>query len=242
MAIRRKRSDSGVPGAAWLVTFADLMTLLLSFFVLLLSMSSMDKSILRDVVSHFVGDMGLAPKKGAGRITTKFEFMDQVIANPAEALNDPQRIKDILFPDEVLPEGMARSTLDENLQVLVRPEGIALVLSDGLLFETGESALKDDSRKLLAEFSLFLASVTMPINVSGYTDNVPSSGTDNYALSAQRAMSVLSFFLEQGFDPRRFSVSAYADAFPLGDNDTPEGRARNRRVEILLKTNGRTYL
>lgn len=242
MAIRRKRSDSGGTGATWLVTFADLMTLLLSFFVLLLSMSSMDKSILRDVVSHFVGDMGLAPKKGAGRIATKFEFMDRVIANPADVLNDPQRIKDLLFPDEVLPEGMARSTLDENLQVLLRPEGIALVLSDGLLFETGESALKDDSRKLLAEFALFLASVSTPVNVSGYTDNVPSSGTDNYALSAQRAMSVLSFFLEQGFDPRRFSVSAYADAFPLGDNDTPEGRARNRRVEILLKTTGRTYL
>jgi len=242
MAIRRKRSDSADSSATWLVTFADLMTLLLSFFVLLLSMSSMDKSILRDVVSHFVGDMGLAPKKGAGRITTKFEFMDRVIANPAEALDNPQRIKDLLFPDEILPEGMARSTLDENLQVLVRPEGIALVLSDGLLFDTGESALKEDSRKLLAEFARFLASVTMPVNVSGYTDNVPSSRTDNYTLSAQRAMSVLSFFLQQGFDPRRFSVSAYADAFPLGDNDTPEGRAKNRRVEILLKTTSRTYL
>ena len=242
MAIRRKRSDSADSSATWLVTFADLMTLLLSFFVLLLSMSSMDKSILRDVVSHFVGDMGLAPKKGAGRITTKFEFMDRVIANPAEALDNPQRIKDLLFPDEILPEGMTRSTLDENLQVLVRPEGIALVLSDGLLFDTGESALKEDSRKLLAEFARFLASVTMPVNVSGYTDNVPSSRTDNYTLSAQRAMSVLSFFLQQGFDPRRFSVSAYADAFPLGDNDTPEGRAKNRRVEILLKTTSRTYL
>jgi chemotaxis protein MotB len=242
MAIRRKRSDSADSSATWLVTFADLMTLLLSFFVLLLSMSSMDKSILRDVVSHFVGDMGLAPKKGAGRITTKFEFMDRVIANPAEALDNPQRIKDLLFPDEILPEGMTRSTLDENLQVLVRPEGIALVLSDGLLFDTGESAFKEDSRKLLAEFARFLASVTMPVNVSGYTDNVPSSRTDNYTLSAQRAMSVLSFFLQQGFDPRRFSVSAYADAFPLGDNDTPEGRAKNRRVEILLKTTSRTYL
>ena len=137
---------------------------------------------------------------------------------------------------------MARSTLDENLQVLLRPEGIALVLSDGLLFESGESALKEDSRKLLSEFALFLASVTMPVNVSGYTDNVPSGRKDNYALSAERAMSVLSFFLQQGFDPRRFSVSAYGEAFPLGDNTTPEGRASNRRVEILLKTSGRTYL
>jgi chemotaxis protein MotB len=242
MARRKKRAGLESPGASWMVTFADLMTLLLSFFVLLLSMSSMDKSILRDVVSHFVGDMGLAPKKGAGRLTTKFEFMNRIIENPAEALHDPQRIKDLLFPDEVLPEGMARSTLDENLQILVRPEGIALVLSDGMLFGVGESALTEDSRKLLSEFAQFLASVTMPVNVAGYTDNVPAGQKDNYMLSSERAMSVLTFFLQQGFDPRRFSVSAYGEAFPLGDNATPEGRAKNRRVEILLKTTGRTYL
>ncbi|ACU90812.1 OmpA/MotB family protein [Desulfomicrobium baculatum] len=242
MARRKKRAELESPGASWMVTFADLMTLLLSFFVLLLSMSSMDKSILRDVVSHFVGDMGLAPKKGAGRLTTKFEFMNRIIENPAEALHDPQRIKDLLFPDEVLPEGMARSTLNENLQILVRPEGIALVLSDGMLFGVGESALTEDSRKLLSEFAQFLASVTMPVNVAGYTDNIPAGQKDNYMLSSERAMSVLTFFLQQGFDPRRFSVSAYGEAFPLGDNATPEGRAKNRRVEILLKTTGRTYL
>jgi chemotaxis protein MotB len=242
MARRKKRAGLEPPAASWMVTFADLMTLLLSFFVLLLSMSSMDKSILRDVVSHFVGDMGLAPKKGAGRLTTKFEFMNRIIENPAEALHDPQRIKDLLFPDEALPEGMARSTLDENLQILVRPEGIALVLSDGLLFGVGESALTEGSRKLLSEFAQFLASVTMPVNVAGYTDNVPAGQKDNYMLSAERAVSVLTFFLQQGFDPRRFSVSAYGEAFPLGDNDTPEGRAKNRRVEILLKTTGKTYL
>ena len=242
MARRKKRTEAESPGGSWMVTFADLMTLLLSFFVLLLSMSSMDKSILRDVVSHFVGDMGLAPKKGAGRLTTKFEFMNRIIENPAEALHDPQRIKDLLFPDEVLPESMARSTLDENLQILVRPEGIALVLSDGLLFAVGESALTEDSRKLLSEFAQFLASVTMPVNVAGYTDNIPAGQKDNYMLSSERAMSVLTFFLQQGFDPRRFSVSAYGEAFPLGDNATPEGRAKNRRVEILLKTTGKTYL
>jgi chemotaxis protein MotB len=55
-------------------------------------------------------------------------------------------------------------------------------------------------------------------------------------------MAVLAFFLQTGFDPGRFSVSAYGEAFPLGDNGTPEGRAKNRRVEILLKTTGRTYL
>lgn len=230
------------PEQTWLLTFADMMTLLLCFFVMLLSMSSMDFSIIHEVGSSFLGNMGLAPKKGAGKIPTRFEFVQEVIDNPIEAIHNPQRIKDLLFPDEVLPEGMARSTLNDNLQVLVRPEGLALVLSDGLLFGTGKSELGEDSRKLLSEFAKFLASSSMPVNVSGYTDNVAGKEKDNYALSAERAMAVLSFFLEFGFGPERFSVSAYGESYPLADNTTPEGRAKNRRVEILLKTMGRTYL
>jgi chemotaxis protein MotB len=242
VALKRKPYRRTVQGAAWMVTFADMVTLLLAFFVLLLSMSSMDRSVLRDVVSNFAGDMGLAPKKGAGRIPTRFSLVQEAIENPADVLDNPQRIKDLLFPDEVLPEGMSRSTLAANLEILARPDGLALVLSDGLLFETGGSELGEASRKLLDEFARFLATTTMPVNVAGYTDNIPGGTKDNYVLSSERAMAVLGFFLQKGFDPGRFSVSAYGEAFPLGDNATPEGRARNRRVEILLKTTGRTYL
>lgn len=242
MARRRRPAPRMAPGSSWMVTFADMVTLLLAFFVMLLSMSSMDRSVLREVASHFVGDMGLAMKKGAGRIPERYTLVQMAIENPAEVLENPQRIKDLLFPDEVLPEGMSRSTLNENLQILARPEGLALVLSDGLLFGSGGSELSEGSRKLLAEFGRFLATTTMPVNVAGYTDNVPGTSKDNYALSAERAMAVLGFFLQTGFDPGRFSVSAYGEAFPLGDNATPEGRSRNRRVEILLKTTGRTYL
>jgi len=242
MPLKRRRRDEAGPGMAWMVTFADMVTLLLSFFVLLLSMSSMDRSILRDVVSNFLGDVGLAPKKGAGRMQTRFEIIQELVESPLEVLHNPQRFKDLLFPDDVLPEGMARSTLEKNLQVLVRPEGVALVLSDGLLFPSGGSELDDDARTLLSGFRSFLASTTMPVNIAGYTDNVPGTRKDNYALSMERALAVLSVFLDGGFSPGRFSVSAYGEAFPLGDNGTPEGRAKNRRVEILLKTSGRTYL
>ncbi len=239
---KRATSTSHGPAMVWMITFTDLMTLLLTFFVLLLSMSSMDRSILHDVTSHFLGDMGLAPKKGAGRIPAQFEIMSNVLVDPVEALHNPQRIKDLLFPDEALPEGMARSTLEENLQVLVRPEGVALVLSDELLFETGQSDLRPEARKLLSGFGAFLASVPVPVNVAGYTDNIPGIRKDNHVLSGERAMSVLTYFLEFGFEPRRFSVSAYGELFPVADNTTPEGRAKNRRVEILLKTTGITYL
>lgn len=242
MARKKKKAESAGAGMGWLITFADLVTLLLTFFVLLLSMATMDRSVLREIVVSVVGVEGLAPRKGAGKVPAKFEFIEQVIENPADMFQHTQRMKDVLFPDEVLPDGMARSTLDQNLEILLRPEGIALVLSDDLLFTTGQSELAEEKKRMLAEFAAFLAAVPMPVNVAGYTDNVPGRTKDNYTLSAERAMAVLTFFLEFGFDPERFSVSAYGEAFPLADNASPEGRAKNRRVEILLKTTGRTYL
>jgi chemotaxis protein MotB len=238
---RKKTKDSGV-GRGWLITFADLVTLLLTFFVLLLSMATLDRSILREIAVSIVGAEGLSPSKGAGKIPAKFQFVEQEIEKPTTVFQHLHRIKDILFPDEVLPEGMARSTLEQNLEILQRPEGVALVLSDDLLFATAESELQEENKKVLSEFALFLATVPMPVNISGYTDNVPGGIKDNYTLSAERALSVLTYFLEFGFAPERFSVSAYGEKFPLADNATPEGRAKNRRVEILLKTTGRTYL
>ncbi len=226
----------------WLLTFTDMMTLLLTFFVLLLSMSTMDRSILRDVAVSLVGDEGLAPQKGAGKVPDRFEFIARILEEPVQVFENHRRIKDILFPDEVLPKNMTRGSLLNNLEILVRPEGVAIVLSEELLFRSGESALDAESAKLLSEFVTFLGSVPMPINIAGYTDNVSGGAKDNYVLSSERAMSVLAFFLEQGFSPERFSVSAYGPAFPLAENTTPEGRAKNRRVEILLKTTGRTYL
>ncbi len=242
MAREKKEEESSGAGMGWLVTFADLMTLLLTFFVLLLSMASMDRSIMREIAVSLVGDEGLAPIKGAGKVPVQFEFIKQTLDDQGKIFENHQRLKDTLFPDEVLPKDMTRSALLNNLEVLARPEGVAVALSEGLLFQSGQSSLSEDSKKLLSEFVAFLASSPVPVNIAGYTDDVPGGIKDNLALSAERAMAVLAFFLDQGFEPERFSVSAYGPAFPLAENTTPEGRAKNRRVEILLKTMGRTYL
>ncbi|NCD24465.1 MAG: flagellar motor protein MotB [Deltaproteobacteria bacterium] len=239
---REKKEESSGAGMGWLVTFADLMTLLLTFFVLLLSMATMDRSIMREIAVSLVGDEGLAPSKGAGKVPAKFEFIEQTLQDQEKIFENHQRLKDTLFPDEVLPKDMPRNALLNNLEVLARPEGVAIVLSEGLLFQSGQSELNESSKKLLSEFVAFLASYPVPVNIAGYTDNVPGGAKDNYVLSAERAMAVLTFFLEQGFEPERFSVSAYGPDFPLAENNSPEGRAKNRRVEILLKTTGRTYL
>jgi chemotaxis protein MotB len=232
----RKRKSSPAPaGDGWLVTFGDLVTLLLTFFVLLLSMSSMDRSVLTRI-TFFADDVGFLTNRSAGRIPQRVKLVIEALDKPWEVLEKQKRIKDLLFPDDELPPEISRSTLEQNLQVLARPEGVALVLTDALLFPPGGSQLTETARRLLAPVVEVLLFMPAPVNVAGYTDDVGGDGEANYVLSGERALSVLEYFLSHGLPPERFSVAGYGPAWPIADNATEAGRAQNRRVEILLKT------
>lgn len=232
---RKKKKGGGVAGDGWLVTFGDLVTLLLTFFVLLLSMSSMDKSILTKI-TFFAEDLGALSIKSAGRVPQRIKLIIDALEKPWEILEKQERLKDLLFPDDVIPPEINRATLMDNLEVLQRPEGVALVLTDKLLFPSGGAELNPAAHQLLAVVGEVLQFMTAPVNISGYTDDAGGQAEFNYVLSGQRALAVLKSFLSQGLPDERFSVSGYGPNWPLADNASPEGRARNRRVEILLKT------
>ena len=233
---KKKKKDEGGPVAMWLVTFSDLVTLLLTFFVLLLSMSSMDQSFITSVTLH-TSDLGFLTYRGAGRVSVDVRTIMEMIDRPWEVLEKQNRIKDLLFPNQELPPDISRSTLDENLKILAKPDGVALVLTDKLLFPLGGYELDDSAKTLLKLMVPLIDYTAAPVNVSGFTDNLPGRKVDNLDLSAMRAMAVLEFFLSQGIEEKRFSISAYGPYDPVADNSTPEGRAQNRRVEIFLKTN-----
>lgn len=232
---RKKKKSPGVAGDGWLVTFGDLVTLLLTFFVLLLSMSSMDRSVVTKI-TFFSDDLGQMGVRSAGRLPQRVKMIIQALEKPWEILDKQERLKDMLFPDDVVPPEISRSTLMENLQILQRPEGVALVLTDKLLFPPGGSELNPAAKQLLSVVAEVLGFMEAPINVSGYSDGVGGGSEANFRLSGDRALSVLGFFLELGLPNERFSLSGYGPNWALGDNSTEEGRAQNRRVEILLKT------
>ncbi len=235
MPPRARQRKSGLPPASWILTFSDLMTLLLTFFVLLLTMSTMDRSFLTRV-TVFASDVSIMTPRAAGRIPTTIQIVVELLENPREAIRKQQRIKDLLFPDDIMPSQIDRALLEENLQILARDEGVALVLSDKLLFETGQVKLKDSALPILERIAYVLAFMTAPVNVAGHSDLVGGRKDGNYAISADRAMGVLQFFQQYGLDSRRLSVSAYGPDQPLIDWDGPAGLNRNRRVEILVKT------
>ena len=235
MARKQKKSGGGGGGASWMVTFSDLMTLLLTFFVLLLTMSSMDRSILTKL-TLFTKDLGYMTYKGSGRIPTRVKLLTELLERPWELLDKQERIKDLLFPDDVIPPDINRSTLMENVQVLARPEGAALVLSDRVLFERGGWELSERAKVLLGQVVQVLSYTNAPVNVSGYTDEDPVGNVDQFDLSARRSMSVLEYFLEGGQPADRFTVSGYGPNWPLDQPGLEADPVKNRRVEILLKT------
>ncbi len=242
---RRKGKESSKPDSqGWLVTFSDLVTLLLTFFVLLLSMSTLDKKIVTLAFSHFSEKVAFLSDVESGKIPSEIRLVKETLEKPWEMLEKKKQIKDLLFPDQSLPAGISRSTLERNLQILQRPEGVALVLSDQLLFHSGSSELRADADALLDRIRTLLLTLPAPVNVSGHTDSTGGPEVDNYELSAARAEAVLRYLVQRKLDPDRFSLSAYGPDNPIASNQSPEGRQKNRRVEILLKTKpySKTYL
>lgn len=226
-----------------MITFSDMMTLLLTFFVLLLSMSSMDQSIIEQISTVFRDRIAFMSTKSSGRVDKRLQLVKENIEKPWEILEKKKLIKDLLFPDTALPREINKSTLEENLEILVRPEGVALVLTDKLLFPLGETELNPAAKQILEQVGELTRIWPAPVNVSGYTDDIPSTERGNLYISGERAMSVLDFFLQDmNLDPERFSVSAYGPNFPIASNDTPEGRAKNRRVEVLFKNAPHSYM
>ncbi|BCS89366.1 OmpA/MotB family protein [Pseudodesulfovibrio sediminis] len=232
---KKKKDEPCPPLALWLVTFSDLMTLLLTFFVLLLTMASMDNAILT-TVTLTTADLGLLEKRGSGRVNVKERMIIDLMEKPWEVLEKKQRIKDLLFPDDELPEEIEKAQLDENLEVLAKQDGVALVFTDKILFIEGSAELSTKGQFLIGRLVPMMTETTAPINVAGYTD--AAEGAQNpYELSGDRALSVLSFMVGKGVPNKRFSLSAYGNDVPvMNEFGKPVPSAMNRRVEILLKT------
>jgi chemotaxis protein MotB len=235
MARRRKK---GGHGAAWLITFSDLMTLLLTFFVLLLSMASMDTTLLTRISAHMRG-LAHIPLTGPGREPERIEIITKVLKEPQNILEKRKRLKDLLFPRDLLPKELSQGDLEKNLSILEHPEGVVIVLTEGLLFAEGTSRLDEKGKKLLDLLTPVIYRVNADLNISGHSGAAAEAGEEGYNLSFLRAAVVLEHFLHAEIPPDRFSVSGYGPDKPLSSNADGEEWEKNRRVEILVKTTPR---
>lgn len=225
---RKRRKPDDINPNAWMDTYADTITLLLTFFILLYSFSTTDNEKLRLIAAALKGQVSGVPMK----LEDVPDITDQDIEQGIGEKSPYQ----ILLED--IQEIIDKNGLTETVKIREEDAGVVLQLSESILFDLGKSDLKADSTPILEVISGLIPSIENEIMVQGHTDNIPiSSGTyeSNWELSTSRAVNVVKYFIEtKGFDPTRFSATGYGEYRPLVDNTTEENRAINRRVDILI--------
>jgi len=125
----------------------------------------------------------------------------------------------------------------QGVNVKTEPRGVVVTFADAVLFGSGSADLKPEIAGVLEKVAKLLSTTPGKFTVEGHTDNVPISSSkyaSNWELSTARAASMVHFFIDKGLDPSKFAVAGYAEFRPLDTNATEEGRAKNRRVELVI--------
>jgi len=220
---------------AWLAAFGDLMSLLLCFFVLLLSMSSMDAKKVSEAIGSLSGAMsvlegGTKTEISKKRIqeSTPIESQDET----SEAVNRVQQA--VSEANEMMQKGKGPAVSLDDAE-----DGFVIKLPAALLFKSGSASIENqDALLFLKRIALIIEELpkTIDVSVQGHTDDQGPGGKsvykDNWELSSARAISVLQELLLDGVEAKRISAAGFAQYRPLATNATPSGREKNRRVEL----------
>lgn len=240
----RRRSETVVErdeSKRYLESYADLMSLLLVFFILLFAFGQEDLARFRLLSSSLrAAFSGVTVFSGGMGIGDGFDAsgMSEPGTNLVNFSALPTRTQDFMRFNTTLTEYANTTGIAEQIAVNVGEEGIYISLSSALLFPSGSVELTDPGRMTLATLSRLLNELPNHIRVEAHTDDTATLSViypTNWELSAARAVSVVRYMQDAGnVDPRRLSAVGMAEFRPLYPNDTPEYRALNRRADILI--------
>jgi chemotaxis protein MotB len=224
----------------WIVTYSDLMTLLLVFFILLFSISNLNKKKFESVLESI--RVSLNSKMSPLAMMEVLEVPETLDKNiQIDELTGLSSRKERIEKD--IKSYISRHNIQDNVSVSILDDKIVIQIRGTALFDSGDAVLKDDAEPVLNELvNVFEAYNDYSINIKGHTDNLPISTLkypSNWELSAIRATNVLRYFIAKGINPSRLTATGYGSLMPLRPNTTPENRAANRRVEFVLEKKGR---
>ena len=214
-----KAGEEGSP--AWMATFADMMSLLLTFFILMYAIASQNTArVLHEVLG--------IEEKSLGVIDLIDKITIQKSLQELTGLNNPNILDDM----DDIAEDSAMAVDTNEAKVVVRVPGASL-------FKPGQADLQLTGRPVLdGVIAVVRKYPDYKIHIQGHTDDDPISTErfpTNWELSAARATAVLRYFFDKGVEPEKMTATGYADTFPLASNDTDQGRSLNRRVEFVLE-------
>ncbi len=234
MSRRNRRStqdDEPQDSKEWMNTYADLMSLLLTFFVMVFALSTIDSSKYNNAMQSIQSYLGMNDGQNNQIIDTQLGTQ----GNSGFSNSDSEDIGDV-YQD--IREYVNDNKLNNEIQVSINERGVLIRFVDTALFDTGKADIKPEAEKILLNVGEIMKKANKPIRVEGHTDNVPihnSKYPTNWELSTNRATNVVKFLIESlSIDPPKMSAAGYGEYHPVADNSTDEGRAKNRRVDIII--------
>ena len=259
MARRKEDPPKGSP--AWMNTFADLMNLLLCFFVMLFSMSSVNEEKFEKVIASFQSTFSILPGGGASigegelissgisQLENFDSYYNQQLSSQSDGQTEEEKDITESYEHQELEESedmaqqlenaLSQYGIQDDVEVDFNAEYVTLNMNGALLFDSASAELRDEAYPLVNKLGKILVTYDNNIiEVEGHTDNVPihsSKYEDNNVLSMYRALAVANYLRDTTtLDPAYIKSSGRGEYVPIADNATPEGRARNRRVEIKI--------
>lgn len=246
MARRRKQEDEHENHERWLVSYADFITLLFAFFVVMYALSSINEGKYRVLSDALNSAFRSIPGTSAGAqasinpdapmpVTIPMRRLQPNLKTDEATRQNRDKVRTIA---KDINSALAPLVQEGKVRVTESARGITVEINASVLFAPGDANLDPVAVKALFAVAKILAPSTFPITVEGHTDNVPISNLQfpsNWELSGVRASSVVRLFIEAGVDPHRLTATGYADQRPVADNASADGRQRNRRVAITIE-------
>lgn len=228
--MRKKRAEEHDNPDRWIVSYADFMTLLFAFFTTMYAISQVDAGKLK----MFAGSM-----KSAFKTTEDTRTVKPVIEGIVPVAPEIRAI------EHALRSSVEALQAKEDIEINRDERGVVVSIGDNVLFEAGRAGLKPDAASSIGVVAEVLRKLPNRVIVEGHTDNTPIADPrgrfgSNWDLSTARATTVLSYLLATyNLPPQRFAAAGYAEFKPKAANTTPEGRAKNRRVDIIILGSGK---
>ena len=247
MLKKRKKRDEHENHERWLITYSDLITLLLVFFIVLYSMSEVknDKfnALVESLRTTFSGDAVVNqsnnPPTTTSEIPKSIDHSDESKSkqNETDTNEEDEDKLDALYVQ--LQEYIDKNNLATKIELDNIPRGVQITLKEKILFDLGKADIKKDAKNIMESMGGILNSVSNPITVEGHTDNNPiissSEFNSNWELASKRAENVMLFLIQNdGIKPSRMRYTSYGEYHPIVKNDTKTHQAMNRRVNIVI--------
>jgi len=224
-----KNNSDGTSGGGWEIVYSGFVLILLCFFIMLSSFSTMEGAKIMQFVKSFVSAVSIMP----GGV--KFESGNVVVSDSADIVDSKDELAKIFQNLEALA---TEFDLQEEINLAFTREGLVMRLSEHTLFDLGAADISAEALPLLGKIGAIISKTTYQIRIEGHTDNLPIHTElfpSNWELSTARAVNVLRYFIKNHrIDPQRLAAEGFSEFHPLVANDTPENRAKNRRVEIIF--------